>query len=166
MSKLAETEVRMEKTSIERITAPRDLDKMTAWMYAWWGAEENVSQEAVRAYLARGLREEGLPQTFGLYRSGELIGMYQLARNDLFVRPDLSPWLANVYIPEEYRGAGYGRMLLASVRENAAKAGLTELYLYTTHTGLYEKYGWEFIEDIDTYLTPNRQRLYRLTVRR
>ena len=160
---MRETEAHL---TVRRVTSPNDLDKMTAWMYAWWGAEENVSQEAVRAYLTHGLREEGLPQTFGLYRSGELIGMYQLARSDLFVRPDLSPWLANVYIPEEYRGAGYGRMLLASVRENAAQAGLTELFLYTTHTGLYEKLGWEFIEDINTYLTPNRQRLYRLAVRR
>ena len=155
---------RAARLSVLKITSPRDLDKMTDWMYNWWGAEENVSRAAVRAYLARGLRAEGLPQTFGLYRDGELVGMYQLARNDLFVRPDLSPWLANVFIPEECRGAGYGRALLASVRENAAKAGLTELFLYTSHTGLYEKFGWEFIEAIDTYLAPNRQRLYRLAV--
>jgi len=33
----------------------------------------------------------------------KLFGMYQFTYEDLFVRPDIYPWLANVYIDEEYR---------------------------------------------------------------
>lgn len=40
-----------------------------------------------------------------------------------------------------------------------------ELYLYTTHRGFYERYGWSYMGDVDTFLTQRVQRLYRLNVR-
>ena len=36
------------------------------------------------------------------------------------------------------------------------------VYLYTSHQGLYEKFGWTFVEEVDTFLKPRMQRLYRL----
>lgn len=149
---------------VRRITDDADLDLMTRWMYEWWGTAEGFTQEAVRACMARSLQTERLPQTFGLYLQGELIGMYQFTMSDLFVRPDVYPWLANVYIAPAHRGAGYGRILLGSVRENAAALGLPELFLFTAHQGLYERYGWAFIGMTDTHLTPRQQRLYRLRI--
>ena len=149
---------------VRRITDPAYLDRMTRWMYEWWGRAEGFAMEAVRACMARSLQTERLPQTFGLYLQGDLIGMYQFTMNDLFVRPDVYPWLANVYIAPEHRGKGCGRILLESVRENACRLGLTELFLFTAHEGLYERYGWEFIEETDTHLQPRQQRLYRLRI--
>lgn len=150
--------------TVEKITDPRHLDRMTEWMYGWWGKKEGYSMEAVRTSLFRGLQSERLPQTFGLYLDGELIGMYQITLSDLFVRPDLYPWLANVYIDPGFRGMGYGRVLLSSVRDNAKALGLSELFLFTTLNGIYEKFGWEYTGEIDTFLEPKLQRLYRLTV--
>lgn len=150
--------------TVERITDQRHLDRMTEWMYGWWGKQEGYSMEAVRCSLSRGLQSERLPQTFGLYLDGELIGMYQITMSDLFVRPDLYPWLANVYIDPGFRGMGYGRVLLSSVRNNAEALGLHELFLFTTLSGVYEKYGWEYQGEIDTFLEPKLQRLYRLAV--
>ena len=49
--------------------------------------------------------------------------------------------------------------------ENARAAGLTELYLYTTHAGLYEKFGWTFLEEVDTFREESpKERLYRLSL--
>lgn len=154
---------------IEKITAlsPRQLEQVTQWMIDWWGEEEGYSREAVRSYVAHGLQQTRLPQTYGLYLEGELIGVYQFRLDDLFVRPDLYPWLANVYIDGPYRKQGYGRLLLESVKDNA-RAGLPddELYLYTRHVDLYEKYGWEFVGEVDTCLQKDPlQRLYRLKLR-
>ena len=98
-----------------------DLDKMTGWMYTWWGKEQGFSREAVRCYIEHGMSACGLPQTYGLWDGGELIGMYQFLYCDLEVRPDLYPWLANVYIEKERRGRGLGRKLLESVRDSAAR---------------------------------------------
>ena len=53
--------------------------------------------------------------------------------------------------------------LLATVRENADRyLPGSELHLFTTHAGLYEKFGWVFEAEIDTFLEPRIQRLYRL----
>ena len=143
--------------SVRRITEETDLERITDWMYEWWGREHGYLREAVHCCMAHSLNADRLPQTYGLYRDGELIGMYQLTREDLFCRPDLCPWLANVYVDPACRGEGCGARLLASVRESAAALGAKELYLYTAHVGLYEKFGWEFMGEIDTF-----QRLYRL----
>lgn len=149
---------------VARVTTDRDLPKMAAWMQGWWGDVEDYSPEEVLCHLGCGLRESGLPQTFGLYLDDDLIGMYQITYGDLFCRPDLNPWLANVYIDEAYRGRGLGGFLLSTVRQAARAAGADELYLYTKHVGLYEKHGWGFFCEQDTFLDDRIQRIYRLDV--
>ena len=60
--------------------------------------------------------------------------MYQFTYEDLFVRPDIYPWLANVYVDEQYRNTGICRKLMESVKENALNnINSNELYLYTKH---------------------------------
>lgn len=144
------------------------LQKITTWMYEWWGEKEGYSFDAVKCSMAHSLQEKRLPQTFGLFLGGELIGMYQLAMEDLFVRPDIYPWLANVYLDEKYRGKGYGKFLLQSVKENAGvNLDFDEIYLFTKHVGLYEKYGWEFVSEIRTFLEePGIERLYKLDLKK
>lgn len=155
---------------VARVTTDRDLPKMAAWMQGWWGDVEGYSPEEVLCHLRCGLREADLPQTFGLYREdgligNELIGMYQITYGDLFCRPDLNPWLANVYIDKAHRGKGLGGFLLSTVRQAACAAGVNELYLYTKHSGLYEKFSWEFFCEQDTFLDDRIQRIYRLRVK-
>lgn len=143
------------------------LDTVTAWMYDWWGKDMNRTYEEVRSFMVFSALEDRLPQTYGLYVDGELVGLYQLRLDDLFVRPDIYPWLANVYVHTPYRGKGYGKYMMESVREMAA-ANLSgdKLYLYTHHVGLYEKYGWKYISQIDTVTAePRMQLFYELPLR-
>lgn len=149
---------------IERVTDPQYLDVMTDWMYGWWGQKEHYTVEAVHESLLHSLNTDRLPQTFGLFDGDALLGMYQITNADLFVRPDLYPWLANVYLDPAYRGRGLGKLLLSSVPENAAKAGCGELYLFTERTGFYEALGWTFLGEVGTFLSPHIQRLYRMKI--
>ncbi len=55
--------------------------------------------------------------------------------------------------------------MLSTVKDAARAVGVSELFLYTTHSGLYESLGWDFVEEIDTFLEPRIQRLYRLEVK-
>lgn len=153
--------------TVKRITDKTFLDKMTDWLYHWWGRREGYYYEAVRCYMAHSLQNHRLPQTYGLFLEDRLIGMYQFTHGDLFPRPDIYPWLANVYIDSQYRSAGYGRYLIETVQENAQTyLESEELFLFTTHIGLYEKFGWDFMEEIDTYLEHERiQRLYHLKLK-
>ena len=148
--------------SVRKITDAAHLDQMTDWMYEWWGRREGYSYEAVRANMAHSMQEERLPQTYGLFWDDKLVGMYQFTNGDLFPRPDLYPWLANLCVEKSCRGKGFGRFLIESVRDSSKNAGLKELYLFTTHNSLYEKFGWTFVEEIDTFLEPRMQRLYKI----
>ena len=137
------------------------------WMYHWWGKEEGYSLEELQSYILHSFNSQGkLPQTYGLFIDNKLIGMYQLTYQDLESRPDIYPWVANVYIDKEYRHQGYSRYLLKTVYNYAKENQFHEIYLFTKHQGLYEKYGFEFIEEIDTFTKkPRIQRLYRLKIK-
>ena len=153
----------MEKVSIKKIDRlTKDiLDITTRWMYEWWGTEENYKYDDIYAYMKNSFNKDKLPQTFIMYLDDKIIGMYQITYRDLFVRPNIYPWVANIYIDKEYRNKGYGKILISSIK-NIVKENTTfnELFLYTTHKNLYEKYGWECIEAID-----RNNKLYRLCLR-
>lgn len=137
------------------------------WNFEWWGHKTSGRAE-VESFMAHSLCADRLPQTFVALEDGVPVGMYQLQMSDdLAGRPDLYPWLANVYVDESRRGEGIGRCLMESVADAAAKLGLSEVYLYTHHVGLYEKFGWQFVEEVPTFsLDSPLERLYRLKTER
>lgn len=137
------------------------------WNYDWWGIRNNNSIEEVESYFKHSLcKKDRLPQTFIGIIDNKVVGMYQIAMtDDLISRPDIYPWLINVYVDKKYRGQGICRELMYTVKENAKKIGLSELYLYTEYKGLYEKFSWEFIEEIKTFKEDAPiQRLYKLNI--
>lgn len=142
------------------------LNIITKWNYEWWGESSNCNYEKVKCFLKYSMQKDRIPQTYGLFLNNEIIGMCQFLYEDLDVRPDIYPWLANVYIDEKYRNKGYGRILIdnaTKVAHNVIK--FNELFLYTKHIGLYEKFGWKYIGDIDTFKDEFRiERLYKLDI--
>lgn len=142
------------------------FEKIVEWNYHWWGIRDGESLEAVRCNLEHSLNAERLPQTFVALLDGEPAGMYQLSMcENLNSRPDIYPWLINVYVDEKFRNQNVCRQLMNTVKGNAQKANLSELYLYTKHIGLYEKFGWEFIEEVKTFKKDSPiERLYKLII--
>lgn len=143
------------------------LTKITTWMYEWWGKRDGYSFDGTKCFMKHSLQKERLPKTYGLFLDNKIIGMYQYTLEDLSIRPDIYPWLANVYIDEEYRNMGYGRKLLESVKETSRLLEeYNEIFLYTRHVNLYEKFGFEFVSKIDTYRKENRiQKLYKMNLK-
>ena len=137
------------------------------WNYNWWGVPQGKSYNEVKCQMEHSLcAGDKLPQTFVALDMGEPVGVYQLSMvDDLAGRPDIYPWLINVFVPNEHRGKNICREMMNSVKENAKKAGIKELYLYTSHVGLYEKFGWEFVEFVDTFKeNSEKERLYKLII--
>jgi GNAT superfamily N-acetyltransferase len=143
------------------------FEKICEWNYNWWGIRDGKSYEEVRCNLEHSLNKDRLPQMYVALIDEEPAGMYQFARfDDLDTRPDIYPWLINVYVDEKYRGKNVCRKLMNTVNENAKKANLQELYLYTKHVGLYEKFGWKFVEEVKTFKKDSPiERLYRLEIK-
>ena len=142
------------------------FDKICDWYYNWLGIKNNESIEEIKCTFEHSLCKNKLPQTFVALINGEPAGMYQLSMSDdLNSRPDLYPWLINVYVDEKFRGRNVARELMNTVKENAKELGLIELYLYTKHIGLYEKFGWKFIEEVKTFKDDSPvERLYKLEI--
>ncbi|GLB61429.1 GNAT family N-acetyltransferase [Cytobacillus sp. NCCP-133] len=92
--------------------------------------------------LHSGTAADGIPRFYAAVENERIIGTYALIRNDLNSRQDLYPWLACVYVDEEYRGRRLGSQLLDHAIGEAAGLGFEKLYLTTDLEGYYEKYGW------------------------
>lgn len=140
------------------------LDKFTSWQYDSWG-KDNYSKEQIKYSLSHSFnKDKKLPQTFVVEVDNTIAGMYQIAyQDDLDARPDLYPWLINAYIDPDYRGQGLFKQLMSSVKDNIKELGFKEIYLYTTHEKLYEKYGWNFIKEEPTFKdNPSTVRIYKL----
>lgn len=107
--------VKIEK--LKKLTE-KELNTIADWLYNMWGKNEEQSIEGMKSYILSSMQERRLPQLYGLYLDKDIIGIYSFTYDDLTTRPDIYPWLSNVYIKENYRGKGYGRILLNSVKEN------------------------------------------------
>ena len=81
------------------------------WYEGWLGRANGESTEEIRDTMAHSLCTDRLPQTFIALLDGEPAGMYQLAiADDLTARPDLYPWLINVYVDTRFRISACGTL--------------------------------------------------------
>ena len=120
------------------------------WRYAAFFGDSGEPFEAV---LARAQRTAALaqpmPRTLVLLVDGEPVGTASLTAHDLDERPDLTAWLAGVYVAPEARGRDYAGLLAAAVEQEAAAQGITTLWLYTnTAESIYARAGWKTAEVI------------------
>jgi N-acetylglutamate synthase-like GNAT family acetyltransferase len=61
--------------------------------------------------------------------------------------PDLSPWLAAVYVVPEYRHPGIGAALVNAIVAKATALGVGALYLSTVgREAFYARLGWQVVD--------------------
>lgn len=85
-----------------------------------------------------------LPQWYLLLDKQTVVGCAGLITNDFISRGELYPWLCALFVDEQYRGQGYGAMLVEQVANAARELGFHHLHLCTDHLGYYEKLGFSF----------------------
>ena len=88
-----------------------------------------------------------IPTTVAALEDSEVFGSASLVHNDLETRPDLSPWLAGVYVGSQYRRLGIGTALVTRIMLEAQELGASSLYLFTAdQEKLYAGLGWKSFE--------------------
>ncbi len=89
----------------------------------------------------------GTPQSFVLLVNDQPAGTASFVAQDLEERPDLTPWLASMFVAPEFRGRGYVVRLIEAVEAAARAEAVKTLWLYTsTAETVYARAGWERVD--------------------
>lgn len=76
-----------------------------------------------------------------------LVAFLTLTRQDTVRDESMYPWIGFVYTMPEYRGNRYSEKLMNYAENVAREKGFDKVYVATDHIGLYEKFGYEYLEN-------------------
>lgn len=125
---------------------PQQIPKLAEWHHQQWASlNPGGSLEKRIVKMQDYLSDKLLPSTF-IAKTTELLGSAAIVENDMDTKPELTPWLASVFVAPEYRNQGIGSQLVKHVMQKAKQAGIKAIYLFTPdQTIFYQKLGWEVI---------------------
>ncbi len=135
---------------------PELKNKAAEWFHSKWGIPKEAYLECMEAYLNN-------ETEYGWYLclDGEkIVGGLGVIKNDFHDRKDLTPNICAVYTETEYRCQGIAGYLLNMVVEELRSKSVTPVYLITDHTGFYERYGWEFLCEVQGDNESEMTRMY------
>ena len=142
-------------TAVTTVERPDLIDMAAEWIWSAFWRRHGYPLKDIRALVAASNAAIGPPQCFVLLVDGTPVGTAGLIVSDLPSRPELTPWLAAVYVPPQMRGRGYARDLIRTVETAATRAGFDHLWLCTFDAeGLYAKAGWRSVERLQLYDLP------------
>ena len=121
---------------------------VAGWLWDAFWRKRGHSLGEIEDLVAASHARVGPPQCFVLLADGAPAGTAGLIASDCDERPDLTPWLAAMFVAPAHRGRGHALTLVRTVEDAARAAGVSTLWLYTrTAQGLYDRAGWERVEE-------------------
>ncbi|MCG7599383.1 GNAT family N-acetyltransferase [Halomonas sp. McH1-25] len=137
--------------TIEALTCDSPhLETVVTWQHESWGhLNPSLTFDARYDEVCGECGPGGVPRVFVALHEGQPIGTASLIESDMTTRPQLTPWLASVFVPPEWRGQGIASRLVRRVEEEARWAGIERFYLYTPdQQALYARLGWQAYESL------------------
>ena len=126
-----------------------------------WGAAKFLYELIVNNSLYKTLGED--TKIIVLVDEENVVSFATYANQDCVDDKSLFPWIGFVYTDEAYRGKRYSQKVIEYIKTLAKKDNYSLIYLATDHVGLYEKYGFVYMESrIDIY--DEESRIYTLKV--
>ena len=150
----------LSEKSIRRILGEKELNdmKVISWFESEKKAEllEQLSQVdwSAARFLTALLREDRFFEMLGgwgdiylLMDEENIVSFATLTGQDSVRDESMVPWIGFVYTAPEYRGRRYAGQVLKHIEQVAVQKGYQRLHIGTGHVGLYEKYGYTFLEN-------------------
>jgi GNAT superfamily N-acetyltransferase len=132
---------------------PEGAALLARWNHEYWAPRTpTVSrtdwEDLYRSSVAAGSRE--LPQTLVAVDDDHLVGgVTIIALDDVKDFPQYCPWIAALYVGEEWRGRRVGRTLVDAALERIQHLGYDEAYLWTdTREQWYLHQGWRTLHRV------------------
>ena len=118
----------------------------------WARVIEYAGQCSWRAgpYLASAMRSgalTGWERVFAASEAGEVCGYCTLTRADCIPDVPCTPWIGFVFVGEPHRGKRLSQRLIQCALGYAKGLGFSTVYIASREQGLYEKYGFDKLED-------------------
>lgn len=124
---------------------------MARWIYqAFWTDKPDYSPAHFEALLRDADDPERIPLSLLAVVQDEPAGTVNLIVNDDSERPQLTPWLAALYVAPSYRNQGTGAALVTRLCQETARIGYREVYFGTRIPGFYEALGARIHEQART----------------
>lgn len=70
-------------------------------------------------------------------------------KSDYYPLPEIFPWISTLFVSEDYRGNRISGKLIDFANQYAKNIGFDKTYIPTEFIGLYEKYGYCYVKDMD-----------------
>jgi N-acetylglutamate synthase-like GNAT family acetyltransferase len=124
---------------------PEHLLPLATWHHAEWSYLNPLRSFDQRVEEMReDLEGKAIPTTYVAEENDELLGSACILADDMSSHPELTPWLASVYVNQIHRGKGIGSTLVKRIMQHAQENGVKRLYLYTPdQEQLYARLGWQ-----------------------
>lgn len=133
----------------------------------YWMNEIGKSDWEAGKLLSKLLKENKLRKLCGqttklflLIDKKKLVSFCTLAEQDEIDKPEMTPWIGFVYTFPNYRGHHYMGLLIENACKLAKESGNTEIFISTDATGLYENYGFTYLEKNMETIYDNIARVY------
>jgi diamine N-acetyltransferase len=118
-----------------------------------WGKplkEEELNLKAEKKANAILSKEnDNIILVLGLIEDEDLLGFIALLKEDQVDIKDMGPWYGNMYVKKEYRNKGYSKILNDAILKEARKLNYDKVYLKTSLNNYYEKFGAEYIKNLN-----------------
>ncbi|GAB3827035.1 GNAT family N-acetyltransferase [Pontibacter rugosus] len=123
---------------------PQHFDTVADWIYHQWWEKPGNTVDVVKQPLREHLHAKDFPAAFVAMDGNTPAGSVLLLADDGITElPDLTPWLAALYVAPQYRMQGVGKQLVQALEHHAQCIGYTQLYLVATdRVSFYLDLGW------------------------
>lgn len=127
--------------------APQHIPTIARWHFDEWGyLNPGKTLEYRIERMQRYIADKPIPSMLIAVDDDAVLGTAALVEADMDSHPELTPWLASVYIREDQRGVGLGKKLVQALMDFAGQQQLDRLYLFTPdQAGFYAKLGWKVL---------------------
>lgn len=140
-----------------------ERQQLAQWYHAQWGQDAGLTLEQELHRLNPPQDAEGFPHLIAAFDGGQVVGAVQLKRREMPAFPQYEHWLGSVFVADSHRGRGLASDLVEQASAQAARMGVSYLYLQTEALdgGLYARLGWKPLQE-----TENRSYRVLVMVRR
>lgn len=128
----------------------------------WLATAETINNAEWKAakYLAKKMRTGKFTDWEGIVIAKDediIAGFCSFVKKDIVDSINYTPYVAIVYVDPNYRGRKISKELVKISENQLRRIGFQKVYIVTQHVGLYEKWGYDQIDQsTDTFGRPMR----------